>query len=166
MLHLFLEEARAQYDLETLWTCGPEFDQKPKPADDFTLELPGALSDPDQLFIELQKKFFQNKDPETTVSHLEFEGAASFQNDDSHVTDENDAGNLEADDNNENMPKYGNYLDKSEYVYESYDTRPVGRRQVNEDADKDDLSDIEKLMKTDEETSFESKVGFHDKVKG
>ena len=64
------------------------------------------------------------------------------------------------------MPKYGNYLDKSEYVYESYDARPVGRRQVNGDNDKDDLSDIEKLMKTDEETSFESKVGFHDKVKG
>lgn len=28
VIHLFLEEYRLHYDLETLWTCGTEFDEK------------------------------------------------------------------------------------------------------------------------------------------
>lgn len=33
-LHVFLPDARAKYDLETLWTCGEEFDDKSKEVDD------------------------------------------------------------------------------------------------------------------------------------
>ena len=30
-MHLFLPEVREQYDLETLWTCGPEYDARNAP---------------------------------------------------------------------------------------------------------------------------------------
>lgn len=31
---MFLPEARAKYDLETLWTCGEEYDDKTSEVDD------------------------------------------------------------------------------------------------------------------------------------
>ena len=58
MLHLFLEETREKYDLETLWTVGAEFEsrQEDEDVDPFALFVdqawPGAASDPEKVKLE------------------------------------------------------------------------------------------------------------------
>lgn len=53
VLHLFLEDAREFYDIESLWTVGEEFDDKiQKPDIDIVSDIMSKHMD----FIELQSK--------------------------------------------------------------------------------------------------------------
>ena len=61
MVHLMIEDTREKYDIETLWTCGPEFDSRSHDVKDkfvLTEHADDLLDDDhDRLFEELSKSF-------------------------------------------------------------------------------------------------------------